>query len=495
MNVRNILFKKAVAVLGICCLIVTSSEPVVAQSLDTKEIKGFSQNEISLATARTSASTPTNINFGIDLDNWRSEIQKISPNSSSVSAADGTTGRVSIIGNQAFPIAVDDDGYPIIAASKYGNGRIVVAGAPDYVSLNDLSPSNASAKNIALKQNIYKWLTETSIQNTEQGYTNSYSEALSQDKKMRVLSKSVLCPAAGSKIENGVVPEFTEENLNPKIYPVVYLTADITDAEASLIDSYVKNGGSVVAGIRGWELEEYPSDEMRKLKNGDPVQINDYTINKLISNMGVGLTGGYEYGKPDSNGVFNLVYTWNAHNYQFDNLSYDVEMLKDIETGAKSKWDIRLPDKFSSYTGDQRLTEMYSRLEKYYNFLDSNDYFVQALLNTAKSVWNTITFPVSIVNKPYTQFMLKMSQSVDIGMYNEKAPGIESFMGEVPSNASTVTNVPFNIKYTYQDNSYLRSRTSEMKLDWQSTGLYALPGQKLTIDVPDGVTNLKVRIG
>jgi hypothetical protein len=493
MNLRNILFKKALAVLGICCLIATSSEPALAQGLDTKEIKVFSQKGISLASKP--ATTPTNTSCGIDLDNWRSELQKISTNSSSVSATGGTIGRVSVFGKQAFPIAVDADGYAIIAASKYGNGKIVVSGAPEYVSLTDLSPSNASAQNFELKQNMYKWLTESSIQNTQPGYTNSYSEALSQDKKMKVLSKSALNPASDSKIENVVVDTFTAENLDPKTYPVVYLSSDITNAEGSLIDSYVKNGGSVVTGIKGWVLECYPEAQIKNLKNGDPVYVYDYPVNRLMNQMGVGLMGTYEYGTPNSNGAFDLVYSWNAQNYQIVNLSYDIWMLQNIENRSQSKGDILLPQKFSGYTDDQKLTEVSNRLKNYYKFLDRTNYFAQDLINAEKSVWNTTTFPVSIVNKPYTTFMLRMSESVDIGMYNEKAPGIESFMGAIPSNASAVTNVPFNVKYIHQDNSYLRSRTSGMNLDWQSTGLYAVPGQKLTIDVPDGVTNLKVQIG
>ncbi|SFS03962.1 M60 family metallopeptidase [Anaeromicropila populeti] len=501
MNFRNMLFNKVLAVLGTCCLLTTSSVPALAQGLDTNEIKDLSQNEISLAPAHTCTyaatleTTPTNISFEINLDNWRSELQKITASSSSVSAAGGTTGRISVFGNQAFPIAVDAEGCAVIAASKYGNGRIVVAAAPDYVSLTDLSPSSASAQNLVLKQNIYKWLTESSIQNTQSGYTNSYSEALSQDKMMKVLSKSALSPASDSKIENVVVTAFTEENLDPNIYPVVYLSSDITDDEAALIDSYVQNGGSIVTGERGWVLECYPDNAIKDLKNGDPVYVYDYPFDRLISQMGVGFMGIYEYAAPNTNNSFDLVYSWNAQNYQIVNLSYDTYMLQNIENGIKSKSEILLPQNFSSYTDFQKLTQLVNRVRYCDKFLDSTNYFAQALLNNAKVVWNTISFPISIIDKPYTAVMAAMSGFVDISKYNEKAPEIESFMGDIPTNVSALTNVPFNVKYIYQDNSYLRSSTSGMTFDWQSTGLYAVPGQKLTIDVPDGVTNLKVRIG
>lgn len=489
MNFRNILFKKTLAVLGVCCLITTSYEPVLAQGLDTKEIKVSSQKGISSALAST------NTSFGIDVDNWRNELQKITTNSSSVSAAGGTTGRVSVFGNHAFPIAVDADGYAIIAASKYGNGRIVVSAAPDYVSLTDLSPSNASAQNLVLKQNLYKWLTESSIQNTESGYTNSYSEALSQDKKMRVLSKSALNPASDSKIENIVVNAFTVDNLDPNIYPVVYLSSNITSDEASLIDSYVKNGGSVVAGMRGWVMECYPDAQIKNLKNGDPVHVYDYPVSRLMNQMGVGLMGIYEYATKNSNDAFDLVYNWNAQNYELDSLSYDTWMLQNIEAGTKSKWDIPLPQQFCNYTDVQRVEQLFNRLRYCYKFLSSTSNFGQTLISTAKSVWQNTTFPVSIIDKPYTAVMAAMSGFVDIGTNNEKASGIESFMGDVPSNASAVTNDPFNVKYIYKDNSYLRSSTSKITFNWQATGLYAVPGQKMTIDVPDGVTDLKVRIG
>ena len=67
-------------------------------------------------------------------------------------------GGVAAIGDQAFVLAVNPDTTPILAAARYGKGKVVVAGDDSYFKFT----SDITDERKTVARNILLWLTEDS---------------------------------------------------------------------------------------------------------------------------------------------------------------------------------------------------------------------------------------------------------------------------------------------------------------------------------------------
>ncbi|BAU29126.1 enhancin-like peptidase M60 family [Aneurinibacillus soli] len=72
-------------------------------------------------------------------------------------------------------------------------------------------------------------------------------------------------------------------------------------------------------------------------------------------------------------------------------------------------------------------------------------------------------------------------------------PPADEFPGKVPSDAPRITNKAIEVNFDYHDFSYLRM--SSPPGTWVSTGLYAPPNGEISLNVPEGITDLDVQIG
>ena len=119
-------------------------------------------------------------------------------------------------GDAAFNINVPDDYIPSISATRYGKGRIVVAGSKEYFNLSE-SAGDAAGK---LARNILWWLTDDASTNQGQGNdrTNRYEDALERPgKKIRLITTSdELMVNPDLPIELVKIDSWDSVNLNPQ---------------------------------------------------------------------------------------------------------------------------------------------------------------------------------------------------------------------------------------------------------------------------------------
>ena len=108
-----------------------------------------------------------------------------------------------------------DDYIPSISATRYGKGRIVVAGSKEYFNLSE-SAGDAGK----LARNILWWLTDDASTNQGQGNdrTNRYEDALERPgKKIRLITTSdELMVNPDLPIELVKIDSWDSVNLNPQ---------------------------------------------------------------------------------------------------------------------------------------------------------------------------------------------------------------------------------------------------------------------------------------
>ncbi|CAJ1066156.1 TRPM8 channel-associated factor homolog [Xyrichtys novacula] len=128
-----------------------------------------------------------------------------------------------LIGDHAFPLAMNSQGQVLMAASLYGKGRIVVVGHESYLT-----------KCPALVESALVWLRGDGSNNTSVGINKEVKEVADHLNK--------------SSFQTRVVEGF-EKNLGVGVYVT---KAYNVDKEVKDLVAFLKNGGGVLMGGQAW---------------------------------------------------------------------------------------------------------------------------------------------------------------------------------------------------------------------------------------------------
>jgi hypothetical protein len=395
------------------------------------------------------------------------------------------SGGVAAIGEDAFPVNVPE-AIPNMAASRYGNGKVVLAGDQRYFSLqNNQKPLSV------LSRNILMWLTEESVINNGKGtkYTGRYEEALTTNKTLKLITTSEdLTIDPSLPVEVVKVDKWDRSSLNPNKYTVALIDESVKESEIPILEKYVHQGGNIIATINGGDLEgitrNTPVEKRAKLGNWRGIRISEhYPVQNLLNRTGLSLLNV----KTNSSGTLNHM-TPNAikENHFLNRLKQG----KEIEDGVLGFKDINLGP--AGTDNEKKKNLLLSVLTETLETITIDSPLYNWAVKEAAS-YGKVQFPIKKGEMPYRNSLLNFQFthfSIDAG--NEKSPYADEFPGKVSEAAQPVQNKKISINLGNPDLMYTRALPSK---NWISTGLYAPPGKDFTIKVPEGVENVSVQIG
>lgn len=185
-------------------------------------------------------------------------------------------GVVSAISEQAFTAAADAAGRPVIAAARYGRGRILVSGVETgFNRAGSVVPGSG-----AFIANMLHWLTEES---------GAYRQALAGQGPLQMAttaSPEAFDAGSGLPIEVARLSGWSAAESGLSGYAVAYADRSVTEEDAACLDAYIKGGGSLLVHAKGWELEWEPEEELQQRIGDRQVKVRDYPLQRLLNRAG-----------------------------------------------------------------------------------------------------------------------------------------------------------------------------------------------------------------
>ena len=352
-------------------------------------------------------------------------------------AAPGLPGPVAVFGPQAFAVVVGRVGKglsaPVVAASRLGQGRVVAFGHPSYLEKEALDTADTGV----LVLNAVHWLARPG-------------------RTLRVGVRDRPDLAAFLRAHQVAVHSLDGAGWTERLAGDAVVScplADLAPAEAAALDRYARGGGGLLAAELGWGWLQLNPGKTLLQHGGDRLLAQagllwaDGTLDRTSAQ-------GYGAGTPPA-AVFNASAALDA-------------VLAGTSDGMMQAVETTLLAARTLPPGD---TLLLPRLE--------------ALRAAHRSD------PLLALQQPITQAQplerLLLTLEVRLAMHLptdqiRALPAAATFPGLVPDTAPRVT----------------RTVTVDTSVpDWHSTGLYAAPGEAITVTVPADTTKLglQVRIG
>ena len=367
-------------------------------------------------------------------------------------------GTVCFFGENAFPIAL---GYtegrqtpriPMAAASYYGKGRAVILGHSGLVG-GEFFNANPSL--------CYQLIIFLAYE-TEAPPRYLYPAVNEPDVRIAVIGEQATADfLKEQKFTADFFREFTDAAVSNQ-YNVLIINAErIRENQIEKIDAFVKNGGGLMASATGWGWQQLnPSGDLKTTFAG----------NKLTAPMGLVWTDQFAP-RPRSGYTPAL----NASKFLHPKVALDAVL---DEKAEAADW-----------------TQIVSTLELALGSIPEKEAArfdgLQKLIT--RQVVPTKQNPIVAAEQPLdrlamllqTQRYMKVQSRGGLpeGLVIPKFDAAAEFPGSVPEGAKRVSRkVEVNTRIP----------------DWHSTGLYAAPGEVITITIPDAAARngrLSVRIG
>lgn len=382
--------------------------------------------------------------FAGDRDTILNEVKSI--------ACPGSPGPLCVFSEAATPLVAAGNEV-VIACAKLGKGRVFVCGHGGYFETDSLK--NADTQKLIV--NAIRW-------------------AGGEAKAITVLSRGF--PALAKSLSGSGITS-TEVNADWKspagAAVLIVSPGRINAEEAKKIETFVRNGGGLLTGTPGWGWRQTHS--MKSLDS-------DMPLNQILAQAGITFADGTV--KRPANGTFMI-----APVSKYANAGYAIAALEAWIAGGEAP---------NSIDAEAMMTAIAS-LER-----SVPEAFAKPLQGRlAKSLTKAKGLPVPTAKKPLTQangadrLLLSLSTRVMMQLPPESVtphPAASEFPGKVDGNAPRISkslNIRIGAK-GYICNGVGCSPKSEI---WHSTGLYAAPGEVVTITVPDDIIPLKpgIRIG
>ncbi|MEF3303203.1 M60 family metallopeptidase [Paenibacillus sp. GYB003] len=396
-------------------------------------------------------------------------------------------GGVAAVGDKAFNVSVPGH-IPTIAASRYGKGRVVLAGSKSYFDLSR-PPGDPGA---TLARNVLLWLTDESHTNEGRGNdkTNRYEDALQgTGKKIRIVTTSgSFAVSPGLPIEVVKIDSWASANLNPQTYAVAYVDNTMKDTDLEALDKYIRLGGGVVvaensSGVEGI-TRDTPEHIVLQVGNLRGARLSrDFAIQKLLNRAGLTLMNrGSESGAGES----LLTAEQSANHHIMTRLGQG----KAIEAGTMT-YD-RLDIGPAGTTASKKQELLYQVLSETLETLSTESPLYGWAQKEAEALPPAV-FPVTKLQSPYANALRNFQFShFTLDPSNAKSPYADQFPGKVADDAPVVVGREVEVDFDFPNTMYTHALPSK---NWISTGLYAPPGKVVTLEVPEGVEHLSVQVG
>ncbi|WP_195574409.1 M60 family metallopeptidase [Paenibacillus sp. 1001270B_150601_E10] len=394
---------------------------------------------------------------------------------------DSYNGGIAPIGDQAFAVSADGKSTSLMVAGRYGAGRVTAIGGEVFFNFKD---ADAPSSNARVARNTLLWLTED--------LPMSYEKALAGEGTVSILTKSADFGARSDlPIQVKKLANWSDKDtdgkplLDPEKYPVAHIDyAYVTKEDVPLLLDYVHKGGRLAVALKGWVLEQFPYVSNDNGKDHAFLS-SDYPLQELLNKLGISLMNN-QATKWD--GTAPILTPQESNHY---NLNHILVEAKAVEAGTKDIKDTAIG--LTNSSSQDKLTILTSTLVASLGSLSPEaPLYAQVIADSEKLAGATL--PFNATSKPYSAALLPLLLERILKDPNgAKSPFADAFPGSVPAGTSKVDNKQVNVDFEFSKFSSLRQLYTPD--NWISTGLYANPGESITIDVPDGVTDLDVQIG
>jgi hypothetical protein len=368
-------------------------------------------------------------------------------------------GAVCLFGDEAFPILLGGNrriAMPLLVGSRYENGRVAIFGHSGLIGGN-FCKSSPEATKLAL--NLVQWLAQSN---------NAQKVKPLGEIRVAVIGEQ---GTAAFLTEQGVKADdfrqFSDEIVLEKYDLIIFGAEKIRDNQIPALDAFVKNGGGLLSAATGWGWQMLnPAGDLKTTFAG----------NKLFAPMGVVWSGQFVEKPRDGYTPARRV-----SKFLHPKAALDAVLKTPVDTTLTAADWSQIVASLELVLGclPEEQAAMFSELHK---LID-------------RQVVPTKQKPVVGAQQPLDRLaMLFQTQRY---MHSQNKNGLPEelvvpkfdaateFPGDIPADAKRV------------------SRTVEIDTiipDWHSTGLYAAPGDVITITIPEGAANrgrnpFRVRIG
>ena len=356
-------------------------------------------------------------------------------------AAPGTPGTLAVWSTDAAILAIGKDGgleVAVVAAGEIGRGRILA-----FTHTGQLDPSSlAAGDHRKFLENAARWAAQT-------------------DGKRSPTVGLLNCKLGGFFRESGfqvvdLGKPWHSQPLRNRIDLLCIVGNALDDDQVKSINQFIEDGGGVLAAQTAWAWNPKEAQTLR-----------DNPLNRLAAPAGIAWTGAYA--DKNAAGTFDV-----AGDPTLLNAASAIESLESPNATKLSRDKLKLAG--ATATAAARLLPDGDRLLR--------PKLAKLLRQHAGSLAPSPKQPIA-QDKPLERFLLafQLADLESMPAAQVKAhPAAEFFPGAVPSGASRGRRT-INIDTSVPD--------------WHSTGLYAAPGEHISIDVPVDAAdlNLRVRIG
>ncbi len=370
------------------------------------------------------------IGSNTDIDFLRQDVEKI--------GIAGSPGPVCVFGDQAFAVitgAQRDVKLPVVAAARYGQGRIVAFGHNDYLGPSTLQQVDT----LRFFKNCIQW-------------TN-------KEKKCPVVgvfqNKMLTDYLTGQKIDARSV---NLENLN-SVDILVLSAGQVKAKNVKSFDAFVADGGGMIIAGLGWGWKQLnPGKSLR----------SDFPANQLLTAMGLIWADGMAH-RTCGEGYLTKPFDENLLN-----ASRSLKRLLGQENANFAGSDAK---------------QISVTLALAIRSLPENDTIFLPKIAQAEKLWTGEIIPSpgkplreqDVIERLLVSRQMQQIQKTEAEKLSAH-PAAEFFPGSVPADAKRV-------KKTLEIDTTIPR--------WHSTGLYAAPGETIVVQVDPSVSakNLNIRIG
>ncbi len=394
---------------------------------------------------------------------------------------DSYNGGVAAIGQNAFAVAASPKSTPIMAAARYGQGRVVTVGSESYFNLSEPAQPNGKA---TIARNILLWATE--------GLATSYQDALAGKGRIALLTKTEDFKARSdlpvdiTRIDSWRAADKSgKPMLDPGKFPVAFIDYKFVskDEVPALLD-YIHKGGRLVVALKGWVLEQFPNVSLDTAQSSASLG-TDYPLQQLLNSAGLSLMNNQA---TTWDGTAPFLNANQAAAYEIGNL---ISEAKWIEAGTKTIDQVRIG--FPDSNAKQKMAILTSTLSSTLGALTPSSPIYDQVQSDSDQ-FTHVALPVDPQKKPYSASLLPVVMDrIYQNPSGTKSPFADAFPGKVPVEAPVINDKVVEVDFDYSTYAYLRQGT--VPKNWISTGLYAEAGKTITVTVPGETPDLDVQIG
>lgn len=307
-----------------------------------------------------------------------------------------------------------------VAASSIGNGRVIAFG--QYFLESNSMPSNHRR----LVSNAVQWLNNGRTPVIGAMSSINQGSVINNLAQLGLSTTPLIRPLTANMLAN----------INTLVFDAILLQ---TASDLELVRGFVRSGGALLISANGWAWPAYTAPG-KSLKD-------DFLANQLLAEAGIVWTENTVRG----NGVINdLPATLNA----LSALDYQIGGGTDPNQLSQSKLSLSLTLKYLPGSSNTLITRL------------------NAAKDSIASVIPSVNQPFAWTQNPQQTVIFNYLASEPVELVSAHA-STQVFPGPVPSSAERISR------------HVLLSKAATSRADrWQSTGLYAAPGEKVTVTIP-----------